>query len=59
MAVSSCFHTLTVKLLVYEHNLVRVDDYLLVLSASPTINRSPVRSYVELIIPASASSEPG
>jgi hypothetical protein len=35
------------------------EDYLLVLSASPQINRSPVRSYVEVNIPLSASSEPG
>lgn len=32
---------------------------LLVLSASPQINRKPVLSYMELIRPASASRDPG
>lgn len=36
-----------------------VKSNVLVLSASPHIKRRPVRSYVELIRPASASREPG
>ena len=35
------------------------DFGLLVLSASPQINRKPVLSYMELMRPASASSDPG
>lgn len=37
----------------------RRDLGLLVLSASPQINRKPVLSYMELMRPASASSDPG
>lgn len=42
-----------------EREKKRRDLGLLVLSASPQINLKPVLSYMELIRPASASSDPG
>lgn len=42
-----------------EREKKRRDWGLLVLSASPQINRKPVLSYMELMRPASASRDPG